>query len=232
MKREEVLKQAEICVCGKRQQDYGNPEDNFGLIADLWSAYSGQKYTAVDVAMMMALLKMARIKSGTGTDDSFVDLAGYAACAGEIAGNNREDKQEKVKPGIYVRMVNLDGTPVEENKEPEISAETTEVQKLLDDAKNVHGPVAEPTIDDLEVEIPLEPEKEDPEPPKEEEDKPEKKPKESKKEPTKKRIDDGKIMALRRAGWSQAKIADEMGISVATVNKHIKAIEAEGIFGF
>lgn len=150
MKREEVLKQAEICVCGKRQQDYGNPEDNFGLIADLWSAYSGQKYTSVDVAMMMALLKMARIKSGTGTDDSFVDLAGYAACAGEIAGNRRADKQKKVKPGIYVRMCNLDGTPAEEDKKPEISAETTEVQKLLDDEKKEHGP--EPQKEEAKLE--------------------------------------------------------------------------------
>ena len=36
--------------------------------------------------MMMALLKVARIKTGVGTVNSFVDLAGYAACAGEIAG--------------------------------------------------------------------------------------------------------------------------------------------------
>ena len=41
-------------------------------------------YTRKDVAMMMALLKAARIKSGEKAD-SFVDLAGYAACAGEIA---------------------------------------------------------------------------------------------------------------------------------------------------
>ena len=34
--------------------------------------------------MMMALLKVARIKGGDKAD-SFVDLAGYAACAGEIA---------------------------------------------------------------------------------------------------------------------------------------------------
>lgn len=34
--------------------------------------------------MMMALLKVARIKSGGGTEDSFVDLAGYAACGGEL----------------------------------------------------------------------------------------------------------------------------------------------------
>lgn len=33
---------------------------------------------------MMALLKVARIATGSSTD-SFVDLAGYAACAGEIA---------------------------------------------------------------------------------------------------------------------------------------------------
>ena len=34
--------------------------------------------------MMMALMKIARVKSGGGTGDSFVDLAGYAACGGEI----------------------------------------------------------------------------------------------------------------------------------------------------
>lgn len=42
-----------------------------------------------DVAMLMALLKIARICSGTGTADSFVDLAGYAACGGEIAGGKK-----------------------------------------------------------------------------------------------------------------------------------------------
>jgi len=41
------------------------------------------------VAMMMALLKIARIRTGTATEDSFVDLAGYAACGAEIASKNR-----------------------------------------------------------------------------------------------------------------------------------------------
>lgn len=61
------------------------PENNFQVIADFWTVYKGVKFTATDVAMMMALLKVARIRSGTGTEDSFVDLAGYAACGGEIA---------------------------------------------------------------------------------------------------------------------------------------------------
>lgn len=84
MTRENVLDEAKKCVCGQREQDYGSPESNFCIIADLWSAYTGHKYTPVDVANMMILLKLARIKNGGGTGDSFVDIAGYAACGGEI----------------------------------------------------------------------------------------------------------------------------------------------------
>lgn len=57
--RAEVLHRAEQCVCGEREQDYGTPEDNFETIA--------------------------RIAGGAGTRDSFIDLAGYAACGGECA---------------------------------------------------------------------------------------------------------------------------------------------------
>ena len=34
---------------------------------------------------MMALLKIARISSGTDKEDSFIDACGYMACAGECA---------------------------------------------------------------------------------------------------------------------------------------------------
>lgn len=85
MNRKEILQQADKCVNGQREQDYGTPEQNFQIIADLWSVYKGISFSAVDVAKMMALLKIARIKSGGGTGDSFVDLAGYAACGGELA---------------------------------------------------------------------------------------------------------------------------------------------------
>ena len=54
------------------------------FIAEMWTAYTGTKITPLDVAMMMCLLKIARIKNGGGSGDSFVDLAGYAACGGEI----------------------------------------------------------------------------------------------------------------------------------------------------
>lgn len=84
MNRAEILEAAKACVCGEREQDYGSPENSFGLIAQLWTVYMNTRFTSKDVAMMMALLKVARIKNGDKAD-SFVDLAGYAACAGEIA---------------------------------------------------------------------------------------------------------------------------------------------------
>lgn len=84
MKRDEILEAARVCACGESEQDYGTPEDSFGLIGQLWTAYMGTLFTSKDVAMLMALLKVARIKTGDKAD-SFVDLAGYAACAGEIA---------------------------------------------------------------------------------------------------------------------------------------------------
>ena len=88
--RSRILKQAEICICGEREQDYGSPETNFAIIAEMWSAYTGAKITPLDVAMMMCLLKIARIKNGGGTGDSFVDLCGYGACGGEIFENDRK----------------------------------------------------------------------------------------------------------------------------------------------
>ena len=87
MTRKEILAEAERCVCTDREQQYGAPESNFSLIARLWREYldTDNPITAHDVAMMMALLKIARIATGKPKTDNYIDLAGYAACAGEIA---------------------------------------------------------------------------------------------------------------------------------------------------
>lgn len=85
--RKSILAEAEKCVCTDREEQYGNAENNFALIARLWREYldTDNAITAHDVAIMMALLKIARIASGQTKEDNYVDLCGYAACAGEIA---------------------------------------------------------------------------------------------------------------------------------------------------
>lgn len=102
MTRKEILDKAAECVCGQREQDYGTPENNFETIGLFWGVYLRAAHpeltkvmavnhiTSKDVAAMMGLLKVARIATGK-SEDSFVDLAGYAACAGEIATGGSND---------------------------------------------------------------------------------------------------------------------------------------------
>lgn len=86
MTRKETLTLAEKAVCGDREKSYGSPEDNFKMIANLWSTYTGYPFTAQDVAAMMILLKIARVATGVNKDDNWVDIAGYAACGAETGG--------------------------------------------------------------------------------------------------------------------------------------------------
>lgn len=90
MEREAILDAARECVCRNREADYGSPEDSFGMIARLWTAYMGIEFEPKDVAAMMILLKTARIAGGSRNLDNWIDIAGYAACGGEIMGRRKE----------------------------------------------------------------------------------------------------------------------------------------------
>ena len=89
--RAEILEAAGRCVTGGRDEEYGEPEDSFDLIAQLREPYiraacvspgANVGIREQDVAILMALLKIARA-AVNDKPDNFVDLAGYAACAGE-----------------------------------------------------------------------------------------------------------------------------------------------------
>ena len=105
MTRKECLEQAMGCVLKDRNASYGGPEDNFGRIAKLWSTYTGTVLDGIDVAMMMALLKVARIRNNKEYSDGYIDLAGYAACGAELAGKAEAYRQFIEKAGAeYKRL--------------------------------------------------------------------------------------------------------------------------------
>ena len=82
--RGQVLDTAKEYVTKDRAADHGNMEDNFNTIAAYWSVHLGVTVDATDVAVMMTLLKAARIKSNPKHPDNWVDACGYMACGGEI----------------------------------------------------------------------------------------------------------------------------------------------------
>ena len=80
----EILSEATRLVGTDRQKDYGDKVESHNNIAKLWSAYLDVKIEAHDVAIMMALLKVARTKLGAVSKDTYIDMSAYSAIAGEI----------------------------------------------------------------------------------------------------------------------------------------------------
>ena len=103
MNREMCLDEAKKCVCTDRNQQYGEPEQNFTVIAQLWQAYlqATLKSDEIeilpgDVAMMMVLFKTGRVATAkVGKADNFVDLAGYAACGCELVTERTKNEDSK-----------------------------------------------------------------------------------------------------------------------------------------
>jgi hypothetical protein len=83
--RQQTLEQATACVMKDRQATHGKPENSFALIAKFWSAYLGIEIMPHQVAELMILLKVARAKINAINEDNRVDIAGYSACAAELA---------------------------------------------------------------------------------------------------------------------------------------------------
>ena len=119
MKRSEILDTAKEIVTTDRNAQYGEPEDNFDTIASLWNAYlvgkhsDGTVITAKDVALMMALFKIGRISTARGmNEDSYIDAAGYIACAAECAAIEEEilAKSEKMVEAIRAKYGIDNGT--------------------------------------------------------------------------------------------------------------------------
>ena len=78
-----ILEAAEKVINGERQRDYGEASHSFATIATMWSSYLGKPITPEQVGMMMILLKVAR-STNQPTEDSLVDIAGYAALTWRI----------------------------------------------------------------------------------------------------------------------------------------------------
>ena len=87
MNRLSALDAAKAAVAG-RADEYSGPEDSFAAVAALWDTYWSAQgrdtFAAHDVAIFLTLLKVARLAANPTHADSWIDIAGYAACGAEI----------------------------------------------------------------------------------------------------------------------------------------------------
>lgn len=99
--RTELLAEADILVNGDRNATYGEPHQDFQRTADMLTAMGfkapgGGSIEAHHVALLLMGVKMSRLVWSPGKRDSWVDLAGYAACGHEAYVLTRRDPFEEV----------------------------------------------------------------------------------------------------------------------------------------
>lgn len=82
--RDQLLDQVHDAILG-RATIHGSPEDSFARIASYWSVYLDLELTGYDVAVLLALMKVARMEANPSHTDNHVDAAGYLILAGEQA---------------------------------------------------------------------------------------------------------------------------------------------------
>ncbi len=87
--RKEILDGAAEAVLHQRNKSYGEPDEDFQRIAELLNALgvrlNGNRLTGHNVSMIMIQLKMSRLTWSPTHKDSWLDIAGYAACGYETA---------------------------------------------------------------------------------------------------------------------------------------------------
>ena len=89
MNAADLLTAAADLVSGDRADQHGDMLLNHENIATMWNAYlvirqPGCHLMPDDVAIMMALMKVARTQSGADNDDDLVDGAAYLAVASQV----------------------------------------------------------------------------------------------------------------------------------------------------
>ena len=84
----DVLEEAKDLIYGQRADDYGDAQSNFQRMADLVNPIirkADGNLTATDMALVMIQVKIARLQETPDHEDSWIDIAGYAALGAQIA---------------------------------------------------------------------------------------------------------------------------------------------------
>ena len=89
MNRSDILHTAVDLTMGDRNDAHGDPLPNHERIAAIWSVILGVEVSATQAALCMAGMKLARLAYQPTHADSAIDLAAYAAIAGELAARER-----------------------------------------------------------------------------------------------------------------------------------------------
>lgn len=152
--RSDLLTLAESLVNGDRNVQYGDPRSDFLRTARLWETYLNgaherhvqDEYTADsiiiephDVAILMLLLKISRLAWSPDKQDTWADIAGYAACGWDCVAENGEGDRPAVNIDYldaFYQALQEDEEAPEEVDQDDVSLSEEEVDEALEFLRN------------------------------------------------------------------------------------------------
>lgn len=119
-----MLHKAYAIINGDRQKEYGDPWDNFGLLAEFFTSYVrkrwgvGIEFKRTDVVNFLELLKISRACTEKPTMDTYVDIAGYAGLGGDFVCRQHEEKPSPlIREGECAHLIRVLSREKERNEE-------------------------------------------------------------------------------------------------------------------
>lgn len=107
-----VMQEAQELVFGARAAAYGHPKENFERICALWNAYlagkpsewydNGCQIDAKDHAIMMILVKIARLQQTPDHRDSLVDICGYVGTYEKLL---RREEESRLVDDVFMKAM-------------------------------------------------------------------------------------------------------------------------------
>ena len=98
----------DICL-NDRHKTHGDVAENHRTIAAFWSSYLSVLIKPSQVAAMLALVKLSRVKNGlVYNEDNFVDATSYVAIAGALRADELDILKEQVKHPMFTEETHSD----------------------------------------------------------------------------------------------------------------------------
>lgn len=127
-------------VLEERSKSYGDASEMHQLIADYWATYLDKDISSSDVAVMMALFKIARSSFGGNADtaDDLKDAIGYMGFAAEFRGS--EEGEGLFDPSILgFEREDIENMPTLEEVFVTPSAEWQEKQEQVEEGQKANS---------------------------------------------------------------------------------------------
>ena len=159
--RQQVVGEVQKCVCRERYERYGEVDDNFTNIGELWTWWLKKRglladdspgLTVLDVAQMNSMIKISRKVNNIEYIDNWIDDAGYNVCGGSSIAQKEDVAATELKVKAKAKAKSRAKNKAKAEAEATLTRSEAEAAEPDDTLSELRGPTQVYGDDDAERE--------------------------------------------------------------------------------